>query len=105
MHDRFRADSSTRARPVLDNEWLTEPLRKPLAYQPREEVDVTPGSKADDDPHRPASDRLARLRSATRPAARPRPRPDAEIVFGGEVSSRKPPSLVCLFDHLVGAGE
>ena len=33
-----------------------------------------------------AMDRLAPKRSATGPAARQRPRPDAELVYGGEVS-------------------
>src|SRR5258707_1878235 len=37
-----------------------------------------------------ATDRLAPARSAKRPAARPRSRPTAEIVFGGEVSSCPP---------------
>jgi hypothetical protein len=40
------------------------------------------------------------MRSATRPAARQRPRPDAEN-FGGEVSF-EPPSRFTSLDHLVG---
>ena len=46
------------------------------------------GGNADDRCAPAATDRLAPKRRATRPAARQRPRPDAEIVFGGEVSSR-----------------
>src|SRR5262249_28689835 len=53
-------------------------------------------------PEQAASDRLAPERYARRPAARPRPRPDAKN-FGGEVSF-EPPSFTSL-DHLVGAGE
>src|SRR6516165_12764808 len=47
-----------------------------------------------------ATDRLAPTRNATPPAARPRPRPDAEN-FGGEVSFC---TSLCFtsFDHLVG---
>src|SRR5262249_19357320 len=37
------------------------------------------------------TDRLAAMRCPTRPAARQRPRPDAEIAFGWEVSSRSLP--------------
>src|SRR5712691_9359698 len=48
-----------------------------------------------------ATDRLARSQSASRPAARQRPRPDAEIA-GGEVSF-EPPSRFTSLDHLVGA--
>src|SRR5215831_19305966 len=51
-----------------------------------------------DDAHR----RLAPKRCAIRTAARQRPRPDAEIVCGGEVSFG-PPSRFTSFDHLVGA--
>src|SRR5262245_39132403 len=49
-----------------------------------------------------ASDRLAPTRNATRPGARQHPRPDAGIVYGGEVSFEPP---FTSFDHLVGAGE
>src|SRR5262245_33322307 len=51
------------------------------------------------------TDKFAHSRSATWPAARQRPRPDAEIVFGGEVSSQSLPLALRLFDHLVGAGK
>jgi hypothetical protein len=33
MHDRFGGDIVSGARPVLNEEWLTEPLRKPLTDQ------------------------------------------------------------------------
>src|SRR5262245_58114840 len=47
----------------------------------------------------------ATSRSARRPAARQRLRPDAEnaLRWGSFIS--EPPSLSSLFDHLVGAGE
>src|SRR5262245_13688283 len=50
-----------------------------------------------------ATDRLAPMRSATRPAGRLHLRPNAEN-FGGEVSF-EPPSRFTSIDHLVGDGE
>ena len=52
-HDRLGGDIATGARPVLDDEWLAEPLRQPLTHQAREDVVRTAGGKADDDAHRP----------------------------------------------------
>jgi hypothetical protein len=52
-HDRFGADIGASARPVLDDEWLTEPLRQPSTDQASDDVGSTAGSKADDDAHRP----------------------------------------------------
>ena len=37
-HDRLGADIAAGARPVLDDEWLAEPLRQPLADQARDDV-------------------------------------------------------------------
>jgi len=37
-HDRFCGDIGPRARPVIDDEWLAEPLRQPLTYQTCEGV-------------------------------------------------------------------
>src|SRR5262249_49559149 len=51
--DRLGADIASRARPVLDDEWLTEPLRQPLPHQAREDVTHAAGWKADDNAHRP----------------------------------------------------
>jgi hypothetical protein len=50
------------------------------------------------------SDRLAPARCATPPVAQQHLRPDAEVC-GGQVSFRSLPSLVSLFDHLVGGYE
>ncbi len=52
-HDRLGGDIAAGARPVLDDEWLAEPLRQPLTYQTRENVVRAAGGKADDDAHRP----------------------------------------------------
>ena len=52
-HDRLGADIAAGARPVLDDEWLAEPLRQPLADQARDDVGAAAGGKADDDAHRP----------------------------------------------------
>jgi hypothetical protein len=51
-HDRLRGDISTRARPVLDEEWLVELLREPLTDQAGDEVDAAAGGNADDNAHR-----------------------------------------------------
>ena len=103
-HDRLGADIAAGARPVLDDEWLAEPLRQPLTHQARDDVGRAAGGKADDRCAPAATDRLAPSRCARRPAARQRPRPDAEIC-GGEVSLWSLPLALRLFDHLVGAGE
>ena len=52
-HDRLGGDVAAGARPVLDDEWLAEPLRQPLTDQAREDVVRAAGGKADDDAHRP----------------------------------------------------
>jgi len=43
-HDRLNAYIGTRARPVLNSEWLSEPLRQPLSDQAREDFERTAGS-------------------------------------------------------------
>ena len=86
-HDRLGGDIAASTRPVLDDEWLAEPLRQPLTDQPREDVGRPPAAKPTIDAHRPRRIGLRPCDRATRPAARQRPRPDARIVFGGEVSS------------------
>jgi hypothetical protein len=53
MHDRLGGDIAAGARPVLDDEWLAEPLRQPLTDQTREDVVRPASGKADDDAHRP----------------------------------------------------
>ena len=102
-HDRLGADVAAGARPVLDDEWLAEPLRQPLPDQAREDVGRAAGGNGDDRCAPAASDRLAPTRRATRPAARQRPRPDAEIVRRGSFILN-PPSAASSFGHLVGAG-
>src|SRR5262249_58766191 len=51
--DRLGGDIARRARRVLDDELLAEPLREPLADQACSDVASTARSKADDDAHRP----------------------------------------------------
>ena len=85
-YDGLRGNIAGSARSVLDDEWLAEPLLQPLSYKARNHVGLAASRKADDHAHRPVRIRLRPTRSATWPAARQRPRPDAEIV-GGEVSS------------------
>jgi hypothetical protein len=51
-HDRFGGDIAVAARPVLDDELLTESLRKALTYQASENVGPTASRKADDNAHR-----------------------------------------------------
>ena len=88
-HDRLGGDIAAGARPVLDDEWLAEPLRQPLTDQAREDVVRAAGGKADDRCAPAATDRFAPTRRATWPEARQRPLPDAEI-GGAEVSWRPP---------------
>ena len=86
-HDRLGADIGAGARPVLDDEWLAEPLRQPLADQARDDVGPAARREWRRSSAPAASDRLAPRRSAGQPGARQRPLPDAEI-DGGEVSWR-----------------
>ena len=52
-HDRLGGDVAAGARPVLDDEWLAEPLRQPLTDETRDDVGRAAGGKADDQSHRP----------------------------------------------------
>src|SRR5262249_19909505 len=51
-HDRLSGDIAGRARPVLNDERLPEPLLQPLAYQARGDIEPAAGRIADDDAHR-----------------------------------------------------
>ena len=51
-HDRLGGDIAG-ARPVVDDEWLTEPIGKPLPGQPRKDVGRAARGNADHDTHRP----------------------------------------------------
>src|SRR5215831_4674343 len=57
-YDRLRADIAASAWPVLDNEWLAEALRQPLAHQACEDVGRAASGKGDDHAHRPRRIRL-----------------------------------------------
>ena len=94
-HDYLDANIATCARSGFDDKGLTKPLLQPLADQTREDVRCTAGRSGDNHTDWSASGTLGLARSASRPAMRQRPRPDAEN-FGGEVS-RCPPgsSLFC----------
>jgi hypothetical protein len=52
-HDGFRADIAAGARPVLDNELLSEPLRQPLTDKAGDNVNWAASGKGDDHAHRP----------------------------------------------------
>ena len=52
-NDRFGGDIGACARPVLDDEWLTEPFRQPLTHEAREDVECAARGHPNDDPHRP----------------------------------------------------
>src|SRR6516165_12486698 len=53
VHDRLSGDIAGRARPILDDKLLTEPLRQPLSYQACHDVGGASGGKSDNDAHRP----------------------------------------------------
>ena len=52
-HDRLGSDAVAASRPVLDDEWLAEPLRQPLAQQACEDVAGNAGGIGDHHAHRP----------------------------------------------------
>jgi hypothetical protein len=52
-HDRLGADIGVGPRPVLNDEWLAQPLREPLTDQVREDAGVPASGKADDDAYQP----------------------------------------------------
>src|SRR5258706_1557290 len=53
MRARLGANGRAAPRAIFDYELLTEPLRKPLRHQPREDIRCAACSDGDDDPHRP----------------------------------------------------
>ena len=53
-HGHFGADVGGGAGPVLDDEWLSEPLGQPLADEAREDVVCATGRKSGNQAHRPA---------------------------------------------------
>jgi hypothetical protein len=53
IHDHFGGNIAAAARPVLDDELLTKPLRQPLPYQARGDVGQAARGSADDQSHRP----------------------------------------------------
>src|SRR5262249_6957526 len=52
-YDRLGGNIAAGARAVLDNEWLAEPFRQPLADQPCNDVDVVASGESNDAVHRP----------------------------------------------------
>ena len=52
-HDRLGGDIAAGSRPVLNDEWLAEPLRQPLTHQARDDVGRAAGAKPTIDAHRP----------------------------------------------------
>src|SRR5262245_27725331 len=52
-HDRLGRDIGAGARPILDNEWLAQPLLQPLSDHARADVSGAAGGETDDDAHRP----------------------------------------------------
>src|SRR5215472_17331419 len=51
--DNFGTDTAASARPVLNDEFLSEPLRQPFAREPREDVGRVTGWESNDEAHRP----------------------------------------------------
>src|SRR5262245_60145753 len=52
-HDRFGADIAATSWPVIDDEWLAEPLRQPLTDEARQNVLRAAGGNGDDQAHWP----------------------------------------------------
>src|SRR5262249_51660572 len=52
-HNRLGCDVAAGSQTVVDDERLTEPLRKPLTYQARRDVRTASGREANNDAHRP----------------------------------------------------
>lgn len=53
IHDAFGGDIATGARPVVNDNLLTEPLGEPLRHHPRSNVGRTASGKSNDQAHRP----------------------------------------------------
>jgi hypothetical protein len=60
-HDGLSSDIAAGARPVLNDELLTELLGEPLTYYARDDVNRLARGKSDDDAHRQRRIRLQRL--------------------------------------------
>src|SRR5262245_58818085 len=100
-HDRLGSDFAAATRPVLDDEWLAEPLSEPLAHQARDDVTWAAGSKADDDAHRP---RRIGLRPSEARGGRQRGSARGQMQeFAAGKFHFEPPSRFTSLDHLVGA--
>src|SRR5437870_5608548 len=52
-HDGLSSDIAAGARPILNDELLTEPLGEPLTYYARDDVNRMARGKSNDDAHRP----------------------------------------------------
>ena len=52
-YDDLGADIAAGARPIVDEEWLPEPLRQPLTDQARDDVGRAAGRNSHDQTHRP----------------------------------------------------
>ena len=63
IDDRFGADVAAGSRSILDHEGLSQPIGKPLADQPRRDVDAAPRRERRNDPHRPRGINLRAGRS------------------------------------------
>ena len=100
---RLGGDMAGCARPVLDDEWLAEPLRQPLTDEASGDVGSATGGKADDDVHRP---RRIGLRSCDARDDRQRgsARGQMQKSSAGKFH-RDLPFHALLLDHLVGKGE
>jgi hypothetical protein len=53
IDDPFGAEVTAGPRSILDHEGLSQPIGKPLADQPRRDIDAAPGRKRRNDAHRP----------------------------------------------------
>src|SRR5262249_55660531 len=102
-HDRLDADIATGARPILDDERLTEPLRQPFAYQARDDIGWAAREIADDQAHRPR-----RIGLRPRDAGHGRQRSSAcgqmQKLSAGKFHF-EPPSRFTSPNHLFGASE
>ena len=72
LRDALSGDQAVRARTVLDDHRLAEPLRHLRRHQPCQDVDPAAGRKADHDPDRPRGERRLRHRAAREQRSRGR---------------------------------
>src|SRR5262249_27664010 len=100
-HDRLGGQSATGTHTILDDEWLAELLRQPLADQTREDVARAARGETEDDAHRP---RRVGLRPRETPHGRQRgsARGQMQKISAGKFHCEPPFTSL---DHLVGAGE